>query len=245
MTSDRRRWPFALLVLVGVAFLVKVVVLRQLEDHPLLQPHGALDTAYYVALAQQVAAGGPLAVREPFAVSPLYVFFLAAVFAGGGWLTAAKVVQIGLGALAVGLVASTARTWLGPRAGGLAGALAILTGFFTFSEVLILQAALDPFLTAAALWLVTRATLGAHLGVRSLLLACAAGASLGLLTLNRPNALVYALAAGGLLAWCGLAPPRARASAPPLRVRHARAGALGRRLARDRVERGAQLRGVG
>ena len=171
---------------VTIALAVKALVLVQLGGHPLLQPLGELDTAFYVDLAQRVAADGPLAVTEPFVVSPLYVYFLAGVFTLGGSLTAVRAIQIVLGAAAVGLLFVTTRYWFGPRAAWIAAALAILTGLFTFYEILILQAALDPFLVALTLALVSRAQPEA--GHRWRL---AAGMAAGLLALNRPNALAY------------------------------------------------------
>ena len=147
-------------LLLAACFAVKAVVLFQLHDHPLLQPHGEMDTAYYVELGRRVAQQGVLGVAEPFFVSPLYVYFLALVFAGGGGLLAAKLLQVALGTAAVGLLFATTRSWFGSRAALWAAALAILTGVFAFYEVLILQAALDPFLVAAALYAVTRSTGG-------------------------------------------------------------------------------------
>jgi tetratricopeptide (TPR) repeat protein len=168
---------------VAVAFVVKLAVLLQLWDHPLLQPHGELDTAYYVALSQRVASEGMLAPIGAFFVSPLYVYFLAAVFAAGGSLFAAQLIQIGLGSAAVGLLYATARHWFGERAAVAAASIAILTGLFTFNEVVILQSALDPFLVACALYALSRR------------MPVSAGLSTGLLVLNRPNALVFAVAA--------------------------------------------------
>ena len=192
-----KQHPIALIV--AAAFVVKLVVLMQLWNHPLLQPHGELDTAYYVTLSRQVASEGVLASIGAFFVSPLYVYFLAAVFTAGGSLLAAQLVQIALGAAAVGLLFATARHWFGERAALVAAGLAILTGPFTFNEVLILQSALDPFLVSCALYALTRTRLreaaarqapGGGTGAFA-----AAGAALGLLALNRPNALVFAVAA--------------------------------------------------
>ena len=180
--------------IVAAAFVVKLLVLIQLWNHPLLQPHGELDTAYYVTLGMRIASEGFLAPVGAFFVSPLYVYFLAAVFAAGGSLLAAQLVQIGLGAVAVGLLFATARHWFGERAALAAAGLAILTGIFTFNEILILQSSLDPFLVSCALYALTRSTAGAGSGTFA-----AAGASLGLLALNRPNALVVALAAAALV----------------------------------------------
>jgi tetratricopeptide (TPR) repeat protein len=177
-------------LIVTTAFVVKLVVLMQLWNHPLLQPHGELDTAYYVVLSQRVALEGVLAPIGAFFVSPLYVYFLAAVFAADGTLFAAQLVQIGLGAAAVGTLFATARYWFGERAALVAAGLAILTGVFTFNEVLILQSALDPFLVSCALYALTRAMAGGGTWAFA-----TAGALLGLFALNRPNALVFAVAA--------------------------------------------------
>ena len=187
----------------------------------MLQPHGELDTAYYVTLSQRVAAEGVFAPIGAFFVSPLYVYFLAAVFAAGGSLLAAQLVQIVLGAVAVGLLFATARHWFGERAALVGAGLAILTGIFAFNEVLILQSALDPFLVSCALYALTRTMAGGGTGAFA-----AAGASLGLLALNRPNALVFAVAAAAVafVSQCF----------PPLRP------AEGRRR-KGRVNRGAVL----
>ena len=180
----------------AAAFFVKAVVLAQLCNHPLLQPHGELDTAYYVTLSQRIASEGVFAPIGAFFVSPLYVYFLAAVFAARGSLLAAQLVQIALGAVAVGLLFATARHWFGERAALVAAGLAILTGIFAFNEVLILQSALDPFLVSCALYALTRTTAGGGTGAFA-----AAGASLGLFALNRPNALVFAVAAAAVVCW--------------------------------------------
>ena len=176
------------------AFLVKLVVLLQLWNHPLLQPHGELDTAYYVRLSQQIASEGVLAPIGAFFVSPLYVYFLAAVFAAGGSLLTAQLIQIVLGAATVALLYATARHWYGERPALAAAVLAMLTGIFTFNEVLILQSALDPFLVSCALYALTRTMADGGTGVFA-----AAGALLGLLALNRPNALVFAVAAAAVV----------------------------------------------
>jgi tetratricopeptide (TPR) repeat protein len=184
-----------LLVPAAAAFAVKLAVLIQFWDHPLLQPHGELDTAYYARLAERVAAEGPLAPIGAFFVSPLYVYFLAAVLAAGGSLLTAQVVQIALGAVAVALLFATARYWFGERAAVAAAALAILTGIFSFNEILILQSALDPFLVSCALYALTRTVAGGSIAVSG-----GAGVSLALLALNRPNALASSAAAAVVVA---------------------------------------------
>lgn len=206
-------WPLAGLLL--CALVIKGVVLTQLADHPLLQPQGELDTATYVDLARQIADGGPLAVRQAFALSPLYVFFLAGIFAVGGSLFTAKVVQIVLGTAAIALLFATTRRWFGTPSAYVAAMLATLTGLFTFYEVLILQAALDAFLTAAALYLVTRAVTETGAGVGAGWLV-AAGIVVGCLALNRPNALAYGAFVAAWLLMRGRGPLRERRAALPV-----------------------------
>jgi tetratricopeptide (TPR) repeat protein len=230
-----RRPLFWLLV---ATFSLKAAVLAQFDSHPLLQPAGDMDSGVYARLAADVANGdlllrGPGSV--PFFVSPLYIYFLAAVHAlSAGSLLAAKVVQIALGTAAVGLVWGMTRRLFDDRAALLAGVFYALTGFVTFHEVLILQAALDPFLTALALFLLAdalthgsfslkvngegartagsqgRATRAAASVAGSCWPWLAAGAAFGLLALNRPNALLCVAAiAAALIARAG-APLAAR-----------------------------------
>ena len=193
-------WRLAcgLAVLLTAAAAIKLTALVQLARHPLLQPLGGLDAEAYVTLARDMV-GGATAGAAPFHLSPLYVYFLAGVFAvTDGSLVAARALQAALGLVTIALVVLTTRRWFGHRAGWIAGALATATGLLTFHEVLILQAAVDPLLTALALWLVTRL---AQDGPRW---APAAGLALGLLSLNRPNALAYAVAVVLMAAWRGL-----------------------------------------
>jgi len=183
----RRRWLWALL---GATFLVKLTVLLQLRHYPLLQPLGGLDTAVYVGLARRVVAGDLLLGPGAYYVSPLYIYFAAVwLAASGGALAAIRVAQIALGTAAVGLVYATAREWFGDRAAWLAAALAALAGMLTFYEVVILQAALEPFLTALHLYLLTRALRTGRVGWY-----VAAGAAVGVHALNRPNLLLWGFA---------------------------------------------------
>jgi tetratricopeptide (TPR) repeat protein len=176
-----------LFLLLFAAFALKAALLAQFGAHPLLQPVGDMDSGVYARLAQRIAQGDVMLRGEgpvPFFVSPLYAYFLAATRAS---FPAARVVQILLGTVAVALVFLTARRLFGERAALAAGVLYALTGVVTFHEVLILQAALDPFLTALFLYLMavgfTSSSLSSKVWV-------AAGAAGGLLALNRPNALL-------------------------------------------------------
>ncbi len=185
------RVDWVVMAALAFACLSKLVVLAQLHGHPLLQPEGELDGAAYLDLARRVAGGDLLAGNRVFFISPFYVYFVAAILAASGTaIVAVQVVQCVLGAAAVWLVAETARLWHGRTASRLAAWLAALTGYFTFNEILILQSAVDPCLTALGLYLLARAWLGG--GRRTF---AAAGLVLGLHALNRPNVLGWALCA--------------------------------------------------
>jgi tetratricopeptide (TPR) repeat protein len=180
------RWRIILFI---AAFAVKGAVLASFHDHPLLQPRGTLDTAVYVQLARQVAQGDVALGTAPYFVAPLYIYFLGLVlWISGGSLLAAKILQIILGAIAVVLIAETARLWAGERAAWATGVVAILTGIFTFYEITLLQAALDAFLVALSLFLLVRALLSRRASTFAI-----AGLAFGVFALNRPNALLAAV----------------------------------------------------
>ena len=103
----------------------------------------------------------------------------------GASLDGARVLQILLGVGTVALIFATAREWFDERSAWIAAGLATLTGLFTFYEALILQASLDPVLTAAGLWCLALA-----LRRRQPKWFVFAGIAFGLLALNRPNAIV-------------------------------------------------------
>ncbi|HKS23744.1 MAG TPA: glycosyltransferase family 39 protein [Thermoanaerobaculia bacterium] len=166
------------ILLLLALFAVKLVVAVQFDRHPLLQPDTGLDTSAYVELAQRVSAGDVALGPGLYYVAPLYIYFLAIAHT----VTAARVLQVLLGTIAVALIFLTAREWFGKRAAWISAVLAGLTGVFTYYEALILQSSLDVFLTALALWLVAKQ--------RWLLAGCA----FGIASLNRPNMLVAAVA---------------------------------------------------
>ncbi len=182
-------WASPPVAMIVVALLIKVLVLKELGDDPLLQPVGGLDGEAYVTLGRQIASGDLLAGGQTFFLAPLYAYFLGLVFATtGGSLQAARILQIILGAVAVGLVTHTAsRASNSSLVGWMAGLLTLLTGVFSFNEVLILQSSLDPFLMAVAMFVLASAA-----SATTMTSGLAAGAALGLLALNRPNTLLVA-----------------------------------------------------
>jgi tetratricopeptide (TPR) repeat protein len=183
----RDRTPVLLAGFLAAVFLAKLVVALQLKDHILLQPDAGLDTTTYMSLALRVVSGDVSLGPGLYFVSPLYIYFMAAVLGATSSATAIRIAQIVLGTISVGLVWFAAREWFGRRAAWVAAALAALTGLFTFYEVLLLQSALDPILTACAL-----AALAAALNRDRRGWYVLAGLAFGIQTLNRPNVLIAA-----------------------------------------------------
>ncbi len=181
-----------LLLVIGIAALLKLLILWQLAGHPLVQPEVGLDTTEYAALARRVIAGDWALGPGLYYVSPLYIYVLAVGLGVTHSFTAVRVLQVLLGALAVGGIWTMARAWSTPRAAWFAAGLAATTGLITFYEVLIIQASIDVALTTAALLALTWALTGR--GARWFVIT---GIVFGLASLNRPN---MALAAAGVAA---------------------------------------------
>lgn len=181
----------SVLGIVVVAAVIKITIALQLADHPMVQPTVGLDTTAYADLAHRVLRGDLWLGPGLYFVSPLYVYVLALGLAVTDSFTAVRVLQAMLGACAMGALWVLAREWGGTRAAWWATGLAIGTGLITFYEVLILQASLDIALTTGLLLSLTFA-----LTRPGWLWPVLTGVSLGLLSLNRPNAM---LAGAGLL----------------------------------------------
>ncbi len=186
---------------IALVFAAKLVVMLQLSGHVLTQADAGLDTTAYVALASRVLNGNVSLGPGLYFVSPLYAYFLALLWGASGSFTLVRFVQIALGAGAVALVYAAAREWFGVRAGLFAAVLAGLTGLFTFYESLLIQSALDPCLSAAAL-----ASLAFGLRRGSSRWCGAAGVLFGIASLNRPNMVIPAV--GLVLLMAALRRPR-------------------------------------
>jgi hypothetical protein len=104
-----------LLLFLTAVFAAKVVVLLQLREHPLLQANAGLDTTVYLDLARKVLAGSSSLAPGLYFVSPLYIYFLAAVLSAVDSVTAVRLVQTALGTLAVWMIFVGARAWFGER----------------------------------------------------------------------------------------------------------------------------------
>jgi hypothetical protein len=211
--AEDRRGRWILGGLLALAFLAKLAVFLSLGSHPLLQPDAGLDTGAYTRLAWRVTSGDLLLGTEPFFVSPLYIYFLALILKlTSGSLFPIRLVQILLGTAAAGLVFGAARRLFGEGAAVVAMVLYVLSGVVTFHEILILQAALDPFLTALFLFLLSVGLASGSFSSkgerkearprspRPWAIWVLAGAAGGFLALNRPNALLAVAAVAIVLA---------------------------------------------
>ena len=179
-------WPAAGLT---AAFLLKLIVVFQLKDHPLLQPDAGLDTTAYVDLARRVLGGNVGLGPGLYYVSPFYIYFLALTYGLTKSFTAVRVIQAALGTVTIACIYMMAREWWGQRAAWIAAVAAALCGVLTFYEVVLLQSGVDGVLTATALLALTFALRG-----RSTWWYPVAGAIFGLQTLNRPNVLLPSVA---------------------------------------------------
>ncbi len=110
-----------------------------------------LDAELYDAWARRIAAGDWLG-QGVFYANPLYPYFLGVIYRiAGPNADAARLIQHGLGAGTVGLIALLAQRAFGPMAALGAGVLAALYGPFLLNEDLLLTETLVVFLGAASL----------------------------------------------------------------------------------------------
>ncbi len=193
------RWLFAA-VFAG-ALLVRAMYLFEIKDAPVFSVLVS-DGYYYDQMAQEIARGNWLG-GDAFYQAPLYPYFLAAVYAVFGHdLLALRVVQFALGAAACVFVALAGRDFLSRNVGLTAGTLLALYAPAIFFDGLVQKAVLDLFLLSLLLMLLGRSWRDGRAGWLP-----AAGAALGLLALNRSNAIVLAAV---VAVWIPVTFPRPR-----------------------------------
>lgn len=175
-------WWAAAAVIV-VALFVRLLHVWQLSGAPYFT-HLLGDSQGYDAWAQRLAAGDWLG-EGVFYQAPLYPYALGGFYALAGHdLFSVRLVQAGIGALSSGLVTLAGAVWFGRRAGILAGVLLAFYPTAVFFDGLIQKSVLDGVLVSGLLlalgWMRGHSVGAAGIG---------AGALLGLLALNRENAL--------------------------------------------------------
>lgn len=208
-TSERRSLPIGAIVAFVAVLLIKFAVFFEIGSNPLLVPSPTLDDGVYALLADRVAHGDVLLSSAasfaghpapPFFLPPLYIYVLAFFMKiGGASLPVVRIGQILLGSAGVALLAATTRRWYGESAASWVTIGAALFGLVTFFELLVGPAAIDPFLTALDLLLITRAIDRRTPGAWAL-----AGIALGLHTLNHPSLLIVLVGLAASVAVWGL-----------------------------------------
>lgn len=187
LTGSRWLWPLTLAGLFLVALALRwgyVAELADLASFRLL----VVDAALYDRMARGILSEGWLP-DEPFSQTPLYPYFLAAVYSLFGIsYTAVRWVQGVLGAATVVLVAAAAGRSFGRPAGLVAGILGAFYGPLVFYTGLLWKPTLTLFLLAWMLFLLAGEP-GRRAGPGRLL---AAGALLGAAGMVRENVLLLA-----------------------------------------------------
>ncbi len=174
-----------IVVIVVLAFAVRYAYLRQIQSIPLFF-NLISDSLAYDQWALAIAEGNWLG-KGVFYQAPLYPYFLGLLYAFFGhdlWM--ARVTQILLGALSCGLLYLAGRSIFSRPAGVAAALILCFYAPAVFFDGLIQKSALDLFLVALLLVLLS-SFLRAPAFWKSLLL----GVIVGLLALARENALVW------------------------------------------------------
>ena len=144
------------------------------------------DGFVYKKWALDIAAGNWIGT-EVFYQSPFYPYFLALVFVFlGENLVGIRIIQIVLSSLSCLLLALAGESFFSRRVGIITGLLAALYPVGIFFDGLVQKTAFDFFFSALLLFALAKA-LSKYRWPFFLLAGCA----VGLLTLNRENALIY------------------------------------------------------
>ncbi|MDH4100194.1 MAG: glycosyltransferase family 39 protein [Nitrospirota bacterium] len=171
------------------ALVLRLVYLFQINSSSPFMESEIGDSAIYIAKALKVIDGDILSGREVFFhSSPLYIYFLAAIFAlfGKGFF-AVRLIQIVVGSLSCVLLYFIARRYFGQQVAVISGIMAALYGYFIFSDADLLAINLVIFFALSALLAFIE---GQARGSFSLI--CLAGIFLGLSTLGKPDMLLLA-----------------------------------------------------
>ena len=189
-TRERRRFARVLVLLAVAALALRLVYLSGASESPLYH-HPALDARVQDDAAWAMAKGGGGTDRAPYFRPPLYVAFLASVYATVGHdLNAPRVAQAACGAGTVILLGLLGATLWDRRVGIAAAVLAALYAPSIYFEGELVSASLELFLAALALWLLVE---GAKR--RSMSWLAGAGLALAASAITRPTVLPFALLA--------------------------------------------------
>ncbi len=175
-------WPTIVFV---VALLVRLVYIFQIRQTPFFETLG-LDAKFYDAWARRIASG--TGEREAFFMSPLYPYFLAAIYRVlGRDLLLVRIIQAGIGSGTAALAYLIGHRVFGNRAALIAGLVTALYGALVFYDGSILITPLLVFLNALCLYLLIRADDKATPWLYAL-----SGVALGLAGIGKATALAFA-----------------------------------------------------
>ena len=170
--------------LFGGALLVRAIYLLETAATPMAATPIGDGESYHVWA--QAIAGGDWLGDEVFYQAPLYPYFMAVIYAiFGPHLLAVRLVQILLGSASCLLLAATGERIFARTGGRLAGVLLALYPTAIYFDGLIQKTCLAFFLFSIILFLVSRLQQAPK---PWLWLAC--GGVLGLMSINRENALI-------------------------------------------------------
>jgi 4-amino-4-deoxy-L-arabinose transferase-like glycosyltransferase len=188
------------------ALILRAIYLLELRGDALVAvPVG--DGWQYDAWAQAIARGEWLGAQA-FYQTPLYPYFLAAIYSAFGYsLMAVRAIQAVLGAASCVLLGMAGRRFFSERAGLIAAVLLAIYPWAVFSDGLIQKSSLDAFLVTSVL-----ASLAVFLFRPQRRWLIAAGLAAGAFSLNRETGrLLYPIVVFWLLSYFrGAQPLRAR-----------------------------------
>ncbi len=188
-------WPA---VIFACALLLRVIYTLEIRYTPFFQTLG-LDAKYYDRWAREIAGG--TAPREAFFMTPLYPYFLAAIYRlFGRDLLLIRMIQAGLGSLSAVLVYLLGKEVFDRKVGILAGLVAAAYGALIFYDGSIILTPLLVLLNLVALFLLVRADATGKPQLYAL-----SGVALGLSAIGRAAVLVFVPAA---LLWVWFGPGR-------------------------------------
>jgi len=186
-------WPA---VIFACALLLRVIYTLEIRYTPFFQTLG-LDAKYYDRWAREIAGG--TASREAFFMTPLYPYFLAAIYRlFGRDLLLIRMIQAGLGSLSAVLVYLLGKEVFDRKVGILAGLVAAAYGALIFYDGSIILTPLLVLLNLAALFFLVRADATGRPALYAL-----SGIALGLSAIGRAAVLVFVPAA---LLWVWFGP---------------------------------------
>lgn len=189
-------------LILGCALVLRLLHLWQLRSAPFFEMLMG-DARGYDAWARRIAAGEWLG-DQVFYQAPLYPYFLGSIYSTlGDAVWQVRLVQCLMGAASCAILAAATARWAGRRAGWIAGLMMAAYPPAIFFDALLQKPVLDLLLIAILLWWMARL----HERRQALRLV-AAGATIGLLTLVRENALVLLPVVGLWVTLRQFRPPR-------------------------------------